>query len=137
MQKGDKLSCSKVLKTKILVIDDDINICWVLEREFELDGSFDALSIQNAFMAGAKLEEFKPDIVLLDTHLDGIDGRDVCKFLKQNAEFKDIKIIGMSGIYLQEEITGQDGNGFDAFLKKPFKFSELKKKIHKLLKYHN
>lgn len=120
------------IKTKILVIDDDVLFGKTIKREFDLDGSFDALIVQNAFRAGTMFEEFKPDIVLLDILLDGIDGRDVCKFLRQNTEFKYTKVIGMSGAYPQEEVMGHDGSGFDAFLKKPFKFSELKERIHNL-----
>ncbi|HHT9125223.1 MAG TPA: response regulator [Candidatus Brocadiia bacterium] len=120
------------IKTKILVIDDNVNFCNMLKREFDLDGSFDALIVQNAFRAGTMLEEFKPDIVLLDVLLDGINGKDVCKFLRQNADFNHIKVIGTSGVYSQESIMEHDTGGFDGFLKKPFKFSELKEKIYEL-----
>jgi excisionase family DNA binding protein len=121
------------IKTKILVIDDDVNFCNMLKREFELDGSFDALIIQNAFRAGAMLEGFNPDVILLDIFLEGLDGRDVCKFLKQNKALKHAKVMGMSGVYSQKIVMEEDGGGgFDAFLKKPFKFSELKEKIRAL-----
>jgi DNA-binding response OmpR family regulator len=80
------------------------------------------------------LEEFKPEAILLDIFLEGLDGRDVCKFLKQNTALKQTKVIGMSGVYSLEIVMEEEGGGggFDAFLKKPFKFSELKEKIHEL-----
>lgn len=119
-------------KTKILVIEDDVNFCKMFKREFDLDGSFDALIVQNVFRAGVILEEFKPDVILLDIYLEGMDGRDVCKSLRQNTGLKHTKIIGMSGACSQEEIMQEVGGGFDGFLKKPFKFIELKEKIREL-----
>ncbi|MGR3310256.1 MAG: response regulator [Candidatus Brocadiales bacterium] len=118
-------------KTKVLVIDDDVPFCKLLKREFDLDGSFDVLIVQSAFQAGTMIEEFKPDTILLDICLEGIDGRDVCKFLRQNSEYKHIKVIGMSGVYPQEEVMEQPGSGFDGFYKKPlqFIFNELREKI--------
>ncbi|MGR3310500.1 MAG: response regulator [Candidatus Brocadiales bacterium] len=117
------------IKTKILVIDGDVLFCKALKREFDLDGSFDNLIVQSAFHAGTMLEEFKPDVILLDIFLEGIDGWDVCKFIRRNTGFKDIKVVCISGVYSQEEVMQEEGSGFDGFLKKPFKFSELKKKV--------
>ena len=97
------------IKTKVLVIDDDILFGKMLKREFDLDGSFDALIVQNAFRAGAMLEEFKPDVILLDILLKGVDGRDVCKFIKQNAVLKHAKVIGISGVYSQEAVNAGGG----------------------------
>jgi excisionase family DNA binding protein len=120
------------IRTKIFVIEDDVNFCKMLKREFDLDGSLDVLIVQNAFSAGAMLEEFKPDVILLDICLEGIDGRDVCKFIRQNTGLKQARIIAMSGAYSSDAVMGQDGVGFDGFLRKPFKFIELKEMITKL-----
>ena len=56
--------------------------------------------------------------------LDGLDCRVACKFLRQNTDFNQIKVISMSDAYLQETVIQQDGSGFDSILKKPFKFGE-------------
>lgn len=120
------------IKTKILIIDDNILFGKTLERELNFDGAFDVLIVQNAFRAGVMLEEFKPEVVLLDILLDNIDGRDICKFLRENQKFKHVRIIGMSGVFSQDAIMQEDGCGFDGFIKKPFKVSELKEKIHEL-----
>ena len=119
-------------KTRVLVIDDNLNFCKMLKREFDLDGSFNALIIQYEFEIGTMLEGFKPDVVLLDLFLNGVDGRNICKFIRQNTRFKNIKVIGISGVYSQEKVMQEEDSRFDGFLKKPFKFSELKKKIREV-----
>ncbi|MGR3310255.1 MAG: response regulator [Candidatus Brocadiales bacterium] len=119
-------------KTRVLVIDDDLNFCKMLKREFDLDGSFNALIIQYALKVGTMVEVFKPDVVLLDVILNGVDGQNICKFIRQNTRFKNIKVIGISGVYSQEKAMQEEDGMFVGFLKKPFNFSELRKKIREV-----
>ena len=120
------------VKTKVLVIDGDLHFCKELKRDFILDGSFNELIIQNASMAGTMLDEFRPNIILLDMRLDGINDWEVLDSVEQNTEFQHTKLIGISDLYPQDAATQQGGGRFDGFLKKPFKFNALKEKIHKL-----
>ena len=76
--------------------------------------------------------EQKPDIILLDICMPGIDGYDTCRLLKNTPETKSIPIILISGLDNEEEVAEGFNAGCDAYLTKPFQMSELIKKIEVL-----
>jgi CheY-like chemotaxis protein len=66
-------------------------------------------------------EKFRPHVILLDMHLRDIDGREVARQVKSNADLQLTKVIAMSGKMTEDESKGLLGTGgFDGFLRKPF-----------------
>ncbi len=82
-------------------------------------------SADSGFIAGSKLEVFKPDIVILDIFPGDIDGRDFLKFIRNHPELSESKVIGMSGKLDKYEIKELLEKGFDKFLSKPFNLESL------------
>ena len=65
--------------------------------------------------------------------LPDVNGNIVCKTIKKNPEFEDIKIIIVSGVIKQDEISELLGSGAEDFIKKPFNIVELTDKITAIL----
>jgi CheY-like chemotaxis protein len=58
-------------------------------------------------------------------HLSDIDGREVAKQVKNNADLQLTKVVAMSGKMMDEEVKGMLAQGFDGFLKKPFHVKQV------------
>ena len=124
---------------KILLIDDDFNyvksIKTILEsKEYTVETAY------NRESAMEKINEIKPDLILLDIMMDRLDdGFTICYRLKHDPELRKIPILTISAI---TEKTGfkfspaTDGEYFEAddYIEKPVKPSDLLERIEKLLK---
>jgi DNA-binding response OmpR family regulator len=103
--------------TKILVIDDDLDILRVVWLLLSGKG-FNVKSISDAKQVHATVESFQPDIILLDIQLGGVDGRDICREIKANEATKQIPVILFSGgDSIRESVIEA---GADGYIQKPF-----------------
>lgn len=114
---------------KIMIADDDVGIVELLTLMLKHEG-YEVCSTFN----GATLLDIDtafPDLILLDICMPGVDGRDICKSLKQKELTKGIPIIMISASD-DVERSVMDAGAND-FLAKPFDIKELLKKIEKNL----
>ena len=72
--------------------------------------------------------------LLLDYMLGDVNGDVVCKTIRSNAEFEDIKIVIVSGVIKPDDIKALLNSGAEDFIKKPFNIIELTGKIEDILK---
>ncbi len=119
-------------KIKILVVDDEVSLTRLIEESFRDIDKFQLETANSGFIAGAKLESFKPDVVILDIFLGDIDGREFFKHIREHTELFGIKVIGISGKFSEIEIQSLLEQGFSDFLQKPFKIEKLKESILKV-----
>ncbi len=77
----------------------------------------------------------KPDLVLLDVVMDGMDGYEVCKALKKNTETKDIPVIFMSAIDDPDVMEKVFDVGASDFIRKPYLDTELRVRVSNQLRY--
>lgn len=89
---------------KILAVDDEPDLIWVLKRLLERKGEHSIIEAQNGKTALEKTRKEKPDIILLDIMMPDIDGWEVSRELKSNTETKNIPIIMLSVITEKEGI---------------------------------
>ncbi len=76
---------------KILAVDDEpINLKLMTAA---LKGNYDILTALNGYDAIDLLEEYRPDIVLLDVMMPNLDGFEVCKIIKADERYADIPVI--------------------------------------------
>lgn len=115
------------MKKKILVADDDPAIVDALQMMLELHGYDVDTTVNGATIY--KMEKVYPDVLLLDIWMSGQDGREVCKYLKQNPLTKHIPIIMVSASRDVRDSAHQAGA--NDFIAKPFEMEELLKKIAK------
>ena len=107
---------------RVLVIDDDRLLCELVRTTFELEG-FDVDSAFDVIEAERILAESRPDAILLDIGLPGIDGIFYLERLRETPQTKKIPIVAISGS--DEAGRSARNAGAEAFLRKPFSPLEL------------
>ena len=107
-------------KQRVLIIDDDKQFSGYLLKLLEqYSDQFDVDVANDGFNAGIKVPEFKPDIVLLDFMMPGLDGFQVCQHLMASKYGKSIRVIAMTGYHTLENIEQILAAGAEACLYKP------------------
>ena len=107
---------------RVLVIDDDRLLCELVRTTFELEG-FDVESAYDVIEAERVLAESRPDAILLDIGLPGIDGIFYLERLRETPRTSKIPIVAISGS--DEAGRAARAAGAEAFLHKPFSPLEL------------
>ena len=108
-----------------MIADDDPGILDFLSIMLAYDGYEVSCTLNGAALL--KLNNELPDLFLLDTWMSGVDGREVCAYLKQNESTKKIPIIMISASKDVEQSALLAGA--DAFLEKPFEMTDLLAKV--------
>jgi diguanylate cyclase (GGDEF)-like protein len=118
---------------RILVVDDDQNIVLLGSHIVSGLGMIPLVAFDGA-QAIEKVRQFKPDLVLLDINMPGIDGFDVIRFLKSDPGANLIPIIVFSARRSDEDKVRALRLGADDYVTKPFSITELSARIDRLLK---
>lgn len=115
------------MKPLILVVDDcDVNLGLV---EANLEDKFDIVTLGSGKTCLDKALEIKPDLILLDIIMPGLDGYSVCQILKTSDETAFIPIIFLSALdQVADRIEGY-ACGAEDYVTKPFDCDEL---VHKI-----
>ena len=106
---------------RVLIVDDEQAVGQVLERFFASKG-FSVALVFSGEQALARLQEGAFDVVLIDILLPGIHGLEVLKQAKQR--FPDVKVAMISGLEGDELRAKARAHGADAYVAKPFDFSD-------------
>ena len=107
---------------KMLVVDDEIEICEFLKLFFQ-ERDFDVRTAYSGEEALKITEKMKPDIILLDIHMPGMDGIATLKAVKQ--KHPDIKVIMVTVASDKETRQKAAELGADDFIKKPLNTAYL------------
>ena len=107
-------------KTRVLIVDDEVEIVEMLRDLLGQQTNYDVHVAHNGFEAGVEAEKVKPHVILLDINLGDINGREVCKTVRGNADLQMTKVLAMSGHLSDDEGRALGQQGFDGYLKKPF-----------------
>jgi len=107
---------------RLLLVDDDVGFRELLRTTFE-DVEVDVDEAGSAAEAEARIAAARPDVIVLDVGMPGMDGLAFCRELKAGAETGSIRIVLLTGMEDVEEVAG--AAGADAFLLKPFRPLEL------------
>jgi len=124
-----------VKKPKILIVDDEPKNVDILD--FILSDIYDVVSVDNGEKAMEMVHLFRPDIVLLDIMMPGIDGYEVCEWIKSTSEHVFTKVILVSGKAMVEERLQGYESGADDYITKPFDPDELLAKVKVFLRLKN
>jgi DNA-binding response OmpR family regulator len=119
-------------QAKILFVDDDPNIHRLLLRIAE-KFNFQIIEAFNGQEALEKIRESSVDLVLLDIMMPHMDGRDVCKRMKDDPKTKDIPVIIFSAKSNQSDRLLGFELGADDYITKPFHLEVLMRKIEYFL----
>lgn len=114
----------------ILVVDDDLTVRDVVRRYLELAGYQVALA-DNGEDALAWIAEHKPDLVVLDLMLPGIDGLEVCRRLRQTSA---VPVVMLTALGEEENRIAGLQLGADDYVTKPFSPRELALRVSSVLR---
>jgi len=106
----------------VLVVDDEFGTVEVLVAALEDEG-YRVLTAANGRRALERLEENKPDLVVSDFMMPLMDGAALVQAMRANPEFRSIPIIMMSAA--PEAALRKHLDGYEAFLRKPFRVAVL------------
>lgn len=115
-------------KKKIVIIDDDKDIAEVIGLLLEMEG-YNPVVQYTGRSALENIRLSKPDLIILDVMLDGVDGRDICRQLKADPELQNIPVIMVSAS-LNLENKGDP----DDFIAKPFNIDRILSSVGGYLK---
>lgn len=108
--------------SKVLVIDDNQNILNIV-TDILHHYSMEVKALLNPEGVNTVLQQFMPDIMLLDVSMPGYDGRNICREIKSEPTLKNVSIILFSAHPMDAESVA-DAYA-DDFLEKPFSMDEL------------
>lgn len=118
------------MEKKILVVEDDIFVLTALDN-FLIHENFHTRTVAKAQEVTSAVEEFKPDLIVMDICLDTADGRTICDKLKAETGTAHIPIVLLTGLSY-EAISRIDCQA-DAIIGKPFENGSLLSTISKCL----
>lgn len=121
------------MQHKILIVDDDPNICELLRLYLEKNG-FDTRVAGDGAMAVRLAESYKPDLVLLDIMLPELDGWQVCREIRKTSDMPIIMLTAKSETF--DKILGLE-LGADDYVVKPFDTKEVIARIKAVLRRSN
>jgi CheY-like chemotaxis protein len=131
---SESLDLELTKKGRVLVVDDNPTNLMIMEEIFADPNEFVVQAVENGEDALECLEEFKPDIILLDIMMPGISGFEVTRTIRDKREFDLIKIILVSGkTSIDDKLKGY-GGGADDYVTKPFDEDELLAKVKVFLR---
>ena len=118
---------------KLLLADDSITIQKVVKLTFADEG-LEVTSVGNGDLAVEKIEEILPDIILADIHMPGLNGYEVCEFVKRSERFRHIPVMLLVGSFEPFNEAEARRVGADDYLTKPFQsIRQLVSKVGSLL----
>ncbi len=120
----------KLMAHSILIVDDDTAIMEAVEEYLNIL-KYDVKSASNADEALKILDSFKADIVLTDIMMQGMDGLELTRRIKESFKADVMVMTGYSAAYSYEEAIQA---GADDFIFKPFRFEELDLRIKRVLR---
>lgn len=120
------------MANKILIVDDEPSITIPLKFLME-QNQFEVMVVHSGEEALAAIDDFKPDLVLLDVMLPTVDGFQVCQNLKSDPRRKTIKVVFLSAMTRDMDIAKGNTLGADAYITKPFSNADVVRQVKDLL----
>jgi len=121
-------------RTRVLIVDGEKDIVGTLDRILTEQTSYEVRTAVSAFQAGMECEKFKPHVVLMDIHLSDADARAFVDNVRRSEHLTFTKIVAMSGKLTDGQAQSLRGQGYDAFLKKPFQVRQVVESIEEVMR---
>ena len=121
-------------KTKILIVDDEPEVLWMLEKRL-VNSGYQVVKADNGRVAIRLAREERPGLIILDIDMPEMDGGEVAAVLRESDETQNIPIIFLTCLFTPKE-EERDGRvcGNSVFMCKPYDPKDLLEEIERLLK---
>ena len=120
-------------RASILVIDDDAVSREALIVLLEEEG-YEVLTASGGEEGLKAVEEHRPNLLLLDMMLPGMDGVEVIRRIRRQADLGRVRIIALTGDVTRERLQNVFESGADQFVAKPFRIPELLDSVREILR---
>src|SRR5688572_7733484 len=121
--------------TKILLVEDHPDIRHLVRIQLERLG-FVVIIATNGKEGVATAIAAKPDLILMNSRMPELDGRQATRMLRANRETKNIPILAATAMFQPSDIEACIDAGCNDYIVKPFTFEELQRKITALINYN-
>jgi CheY-like chemotaxis protein len=112
------------------VVDDEPSVTRNLKLTLESGGGYEVLGENHATNTLSTARLFRPDLILLDVIMPGMDGGDVAARLRADPLLRDTPIVFLTALVSNEETDGHEMlSGAETFLAKPVDIGELKQTL--------
>lgn len=129
------------MNEKILIVDDEKDICDLIELNLLSNGFKDIKTVHDGTTALNTVKEWSPDLILLDLMLPETDGLEICRLLKNNDAYKNIPIIMLTAKSSEHDIVNGLECGADDYVTKPFSnkilIARIKAQLRKAVREKN
>jgi DNA-binding response OmpR family regulator len=120
-------------KPYILAVDDDPDVLGTLARALTREG-FEVGRATSGFDALKMLSERKPDLLILDIIMPGLDGLTVCRKIRADNQYSDLTILFLTARGQTDDIVAGLDAGGDDYVVKPFDLAELTARVRALVR---
>ncbi len=117
-------------KQKILIVDDDTNISELLSL-YMMKECFETMCVEDGESALKAFDTFKPDIILLDLMLPGMDGYQICREIRKTSQTPIIMLSAKGEVF--DKVLGLE-LGADDYIIKPFDSKEVVARVKAVLR---
>ena len=121
------------MEKKILIVEDEPNIVVPLQFIMKENG-YDVTVAFSGEEAVEAISKTKPDLILLDIMLPGMDGYELCQTIRQKPGWEKIRIIFLTALGREADMAKGMALEADAYITKPFSNKEVVEKVRELLK---
>lgn len=108
-----------MLSKLILIIDDEENFCKLVKKNLEQNGGFQVAMATNAEDGIETAKRLKPDLILLDIIMPGMDGGEAMSIIEQSEGIKNIPVVFLSAMVTKADVSSSKGvmSGYPVFSK--------------------
>lgn len=117
----------------ILAVDDEIDLLGTLTRALGREG-YEIGRAMSGNEAWQKIVARRPDVVILDIMMPGMDGLTLCKHLRADSRFIDLPVLFLTARDDTEDVVAGLDAGGDDYVMKPFELPELTARVRALLR---
>lgn len=120
------------MSESILIVDDNVDNLAVTQILLEGEG-FDVRLAEDASQALNILTTFRPDLILMDIQLPGMDGLELTRLLRHNPGFEDVSIVALSAYAMKGDEENALAAGCEGYITKPIDTRTFVSEVRKFL----
>ena len=120
-----------MMNKNILIVDDEVMLVELLTMRLE-DAGYDIASANDGFEGLLKAEEIRPDLIILDINMGGMDGYTMLKEVRKKDRLKDTKVIMLTASGKNRELFEKEG--ISDYITKPFDTEDFLLSVDKVFK---
>jgi two-component system phosphate regulon response regulator PhoB len=117
---------------RVLVVDDEEGFLSLIREALEIRG-FDVITAASAVEAGMEISSKRPDAILMDIKMPGINGLQACDAIKKNPATKDIPLMIVSALSDESDIKKAYKIGVTEYFVKPVNIEKIVAKLNSVL----